>query len=151
VADGRTFLKSTGIEKLDDYPEPEDFLAFELEVMRWLIGKQRAAADPKDERQWIELQAEFLKEHLLVWGAACAKDIERAECAKFYRSAAKILQGFLELELNFFSEWGLDKVSSLEEARQRHGAVPTWKGPTFDMSSDMSRANPGADSSGKEK
>ena len=151
LADVRTFLKSTGIEKLDDYPEPEDFLAFELEVMRWLIGKQRAVADPKDERQWIELQAEFLKEHLLVWGAACAKDIERAECAKFYRSAAKILQGFLELELNFFSEWGLDKVSSLEEARQRHGAVPTWKGPTFDMSSDMSRANPGADSSGKEK
>jgi TorA maturation chaperone TorD len=151
LANVRTFLKSTGIEKLDDYPEPEDFLAIELEVMRWLIGKQRAAADPKDERQWIELQAEFLKEHLLVWGPACAKDIERAECAKFYRSAAKILQGFLALELNFFREWGVDKVSSLEEARQRHAAAPTWKGPTFDMSDAMPGANSGADSSEKKQ
>jgi len=136
LADVRTFLKSTGIEKLDDYPEPEDFLAVELEVMRWLISKQMVAADPKDERQWIELQADFLKEHLLVWGPDCAKDIERAECAKFYRSAAEILQGFLALELSFFREWGVDKVASLEEARQRHGVMPTWKGPTFSMPSE---------------
>ena len=144
LADVRTFLKSAGIEKLGDYPEPEDFLAIELEVMRWLIGKQMAAVDPKDERRWIELQADFLKEHLLVWGPACAKDIERAECAEFYRSAAKILQGFLALELSFFREWGVDKVSSLEEARQRHGVVPTWKGPTFDMSDEIPAAKPAA-------
>jgi TorA maturation chaperone TorD len=133
LADVRTFLKSTGIEKLDDYPEPEDFLAVELEVMRWLISKQRAEADPGDERQWIELQAEFLKEHILIWGPACAKDIERAESAKFYRSAAKILQGFLELELNFFRDWGLDKIGSLDAARQRYGSTPIWRGPTFDV------------------
>jgi TorA maturation chaperone TorD len=151
LADVRTFFKSAGIEKLQEYPEPEDFLAVELEVMRWLIGKQMATADPNDERQWIELQADFLKEHLLVWGPDCAKDIERAECAKFYRSVAKILQGFLALELSFFRERGLDKVSSLEEARQRHGAVPTWKGPTFDMSGDIPAVNPGAHSSDKEK
>jgi TorA maturation chaperone TorD len=151
LANVRTFLRSTGIEKLQEYPEPEDFLAVELEVMRWLIGKQRAEADPREERQWIELQAEFLKEHLLIWGPACAKDIERAECAKFYRSAAKILQGFLALELSFFREWGLDKVSSLEEARQRHGAVPTWKGPTFDMSGEVAAAKPATHSSDKVK
>jgi len=151
LANVRTFLRSTGIEKLREYPEPEDFLAVELEVMRWLIGKQMAAADPNDERQWIELQADFLKEHLLVWGPACAKDIERAECAKFYRSAAKILQGFLALELSFFREWGLDKVSSLEEARQRHGAVPTWKGPTFDMSGEVAAAKPATRSSEKKE
>ena len=145
LADVRAFLKSAGIEKLQEYPEPEDFLAVELEVMRWLIGKQMAAADPQDERQWLELQADFLKEHLLVWGPACAKDIERAACAKFYRCAAKILQGFLALELSFFREWGLDKVSSLEEARQRHGVMPTWKGPTF----DIAESKPGAPSAEK--
>jgi TorA maturation chaperone TorD len=151
LADVRTFLKSAGIEKLADYPEPEDFLAVELEVMRWLIGKQMAAADPKDERQWILLQADFLKDHLLVWGPACAKDIERAECAKFYRYAAEILQGFLALELSFFREWGLDKTSSLEEVRQRHGVLPTWKGPTFDMSIEIPTAKPTALSSDKVK
>ena len=133
LADVRTFLRSTGIEKLDDYPEPEDFLAVELEVMHWLIGKQRAEPDRRDERQWIELQAQFLKEHLLVWGPACANDIERAESAKFYRSLAKMLQGFLELELNFFREWGLDKIAPLDAARQRYASTPIWRGPTFDV------------------
>jgi TorA maturation chaperone TorD len=147
----RDFLRTAGIEKLQEYSEPEDFLAFELEVMRWLIGKQMAASDPKDEKQWIELQAGFLKEHLLVWGPACAKDIERAECAKFYRSAAKILQGFLELERNFFREWGIDKVLSIEAARRRYGAVPGWKGPTFDMADATPGANSGADSSEKKQ
>jgi TorA maturation chaperone TorD len=137
LADVRRFLKSTGIEKLEDYPEPEDFLAVELEVMRWLVAKQLAAPDPKDARQWLQLQADFLKEHLLVWGPACAKDVERADRANFYRSVAKLLQGFLALELSFFREWGIDKVSSLEDVRQRHGVMPTWKGPTFDMSSEI--------------
>jgi TorA maturation chaperone TorD len=147
----RAFLKTAGVEKLEEYAEPEDFLAFELEVMRWLIGKQMAAAGPKDERQWIELQAQFLKEHLLVWGLACAQDIERAKSAKFYRSAAKMLRGFLELELNCFREWVVDQVSSLEEARRRYGAVPTWQGPTIDMSGDISGATSGADPSGKKQ
>ncbi len=147
----RDFLRTAGIEKLQGSPEPEDFLAFELEVMHWLISKQMAASDPKDEKQWIELQADFLKEHLLVWGPACAKDIERAECSKFYRSAGKMLQGFLELELNSFRQWGIDKVSSLEAARQRYGAVPAWKGPTFDMSGDTLGTSPSADSSEKKE
>jgi TorA maturation chaperone TorD len=132
LADVRAFLKTIGIEKLEDYPEPEDFLAFELEVMRWLIGKQTAARDPEEETRLLGLQSDLLKNHLLVWGPACAKDIERAKDARFYRSLAKILQGFLELELNLFRQYGVDKVAALDAVRQRYGAVPTWKGPTFD-------------------
>jgi TorA maturation chaperone TorD len=136
LADIRTFLKAVGIEKLEEYAEPEDCLAFELEVMRWLIAKQLATPDPREESRWLGLQSDFLKEHLLVWGPACARDIEGAEGAKFYRSLAKILQGFLELELNFFRERGLDQIASIDAARQRYGAVPTWKGPTFDITGD---------------
>ena len=136
LAGVRTFLKSAGIEKLDEYPEPEDFLAFEMEVMRWLIGKQSAATDPQEETRFVRLQADFLKEHLLVWVPTCAQDIERAESAKFYRFAAKILQGFLALELNFFREWGVDKVATLGDARLRYGTFRTWKGPTFDASGE---------------
>ncbi|MGH7831992.1 MAG: TorD/DmsD family molecular chaperone [Candidatus Binatia bacterium] len=146
LADIRAFLKAIGIEKLEEYPEPEDFLAFQLEVMRWLIGKQTAAVDPQDETRFLRLQADFLNDHLLVWAPACAQDIERAESAKFYQAAAKILQGFLELELNFFREGGFAKVASLDEARQRYGAVPTWKGPTFDATG----AKPGVPPSEKE-
>jgi TorA maturation chaperone TorD len=145
LADVRAFLKTIGIEKLEDYPEPEDFLAFELEVMRWLIIKQMAATDPQEKTRFLRLQSDFLKQHLLVWAPACAQDIERAKSAKFYRPVAKILRGFLEVELTFFGQWGLDKVASLDEARQRYGAFPTWKGPTFDVAAD----EPGTPTRGK--
>lgn len=149
LADVRTFLKSAGIERREGYPEPEDFLAFEMELMRWLIEKQAGATDPAEQDRFFRLQADFLKEHLLVWGPACAQDIGLAEGAKFYQSAAKILQGFLELERNFFGEWNVDKVLSVEAARRRYGAVPAWRGPTFDLSGDISGANSGADPSEK--
>jgi TorA maturation chaperone TorD len=136
LADIRTFLKAVGIEKLEEYSEPEDFLAFELDVMRWLIGKQTTAENAQEENRFLRLQAEFLKQHLLVWGTACGQDIERADAANFYRATAKILQGFLELELNLFRQYGVEKVASLQEVRQRYGALPPWKGPTFEFSEE---------------
>jgi putative dimethyl sulfoxide reductase chaperone len=145
LAEIRTILKALGIEKVDDYSEPEDSLAFELEAMRWLVGKQTAAADPDDEKHWLQREADFLREHLLIWAPACAQDIERAKGAHFYRGVALVLRGFLELERALFQQWGLDKVISLEAARQRYGGVPTWKGPTFDGSG----GKPGASSSDK--
>ncbi|MGH7773140.1 MAG: TorD/DmsD family molecular chaperone [Candidatus Binatia bacterium] len=134
LADVRTFLKAVGIEKQEGYAEPEDFIALELEVMRWSIGKQITAAHPEEETRWLRLQSDFLKEHLLVWVPTCAEHIEKAQGANFYRAAAMVLRGFLEVERTLLREWGLDKISSLEEARQRYGAIPTWKGPTFDLS-----------------
>lgn len=143
LADVRTFLKSAGLEKLEEYPEPEDFLAFEMEVMRWLIEKQATAADAQDQARFFRLQSDFLKEHLLVWGPACGRDIERAEGANFYRFAAKILQGFLALELSFLRECGLDTATTLDAARLRYGTLRTWRGPTF----DPTREKPGDPSS----
>lgn len=133
LADLRTFLKAIGIEKQDGYAEPEDFIAFELEVMRWLIGKQLEASDQAEETRWLRLQADFLREHLLVWVPACAQDIEKAKGAYLYRAIAMILRGLVDMERAMFSEWDMEKVASLEEVRQRYGAVPMWKGPTFDM------------------
>ncbi len=133
----RGFLNRLGLEKEEDeFTEPEDVLAFELEVMRWLISKQMGAENPEEETSWLQLQAAFLKEHLLVWVPTCAQDIEKAKGAHFYRGVAMILRGFLEVERTLFREFGLDKITSLEEARKRHGTSPTWKGPTFDISGD---------------
>lgn len=133
LADLKIHLKRLGIEKQQGYSEPEDFLAFELEVMRWLIRKQTGAADSEEEKRWLRLQADFLKDHLLVWAPSCARDIEKARSASFYRGAATMLRGFLEVERTFMYEWGVEKVKSLEEARRAYGAIPPWKGPTFTM------------------
>lgn len=132
LANLRTLLQAIGIEKREGYAEPEDFLAFELEVMRWLVGKQIAAANPEEEKRWLGLQADFLKEHILVWVPACAQDIEKAPSAGFFRGAAMVLRGFLELERTLLRDSGIDRAISLEEARRTYGAIPDWKGPTFD-------------------
>jgi len=146
LADVRTFLKSAGIGKLEDYPEPEDFLPFEMEVMRWLIEKQAGATDRREQTRYFGLQSDFLNKHLLVWAPACGRDIELAKSAKFYRFAAKILQGFMALELGFLREWGLDGVANLDDARLRYRNLPAWKGPTFDPAGekpkDPSSENP---------
>ncbi len=130
----RRFLQQLGLEKQDrDFAEPEDVLAFELEVMRWLVSKQMAAASADEERRWLRLQVTCLKEHVLVWAPTCAQDMEQAQGARFYRGAAMLLRGFLDLERQLFREWGIEPVLTLEEARQRYGARSAWQGPTFDL------------------
>jgi TorA maturation chaperone TorD len=138
----RGFLKRLGLEKQEqEFAEPEDVLAFELEVMRWLISKQMAATHPDDVTRWLTWQATFLKEHLLIWAPTCAQDMARASGAHFYRGVGMILEGFLAVERTLFQELGVNEMPSLEEARQRHGARPTWQGPTFDVSGDESEAS----------
>lgn len=127
----RGFLQKVGVERREDYPEPEDSLVFELEVMRQLIARQRAEQNPDGEARWVHLQAAFLKQHLLVWAPACARDLEQAKGAGFYRGVAKLLRGFLELELELFRDWGPLPLRSLEEARQSYLGQGGWKGPIF--------------------
>jgi TorA maturation chaperone TorD len=133
LATVRSFLREIGIEKEAGYAEPEDFLAFELEVMRRLIGRQGSARDPDEEARWITQQAAFLKQHLLVWAPAAAGDLAGAKGAVFYRGVAKLLQGFLEFERDLFKEWGPETIPSLEEARRRLSGSGDWRGPTFDL------------------
>ncbi len=129
----RNFMAQTGMKKAgEDYAEPEDALAFELEIMNWLIQKQLDAKTNKAEQRWVEAQATFLKQHLLVWGPACARDIEGAESARFYKGAAALLVGLLEMDGAQFHGIGPEKVETLEEARKRHGGRRPWKGPTYD-------------------
>ncbi|MGQ4809273.1 Chaperone protein TorD [Candidatus Entotheonellaceae bacterium PAL068K] len=134
----RSFLKQLGVEpRQQEFAEPEDVLAFELDVMRWLISKQMAAApQPEAQRRWLERQAALLKAHLLVWAPACAQDMEQASEAHFYRGVGMLLDGFLAMERLLFRDWGTDEIPSLAEARQRYGARPTWQGPTFEVSGE---------------
>ncbi len=128
----RSFLRRLGLEKQEsDFAEPEDVLAFELEVMRWLVHKQMAAENAEEEACCLQFQTDFLREHLLVWAPTCAQDIAQAQNARFYRGLALILQGFLEVEYRLFQDRGLHTLRSLQEARQQYGAIQTWKGPTF--------------------
>ena len=129
----RGFMKEVGLEKIEgQLPEPEDTLGFELEIMNWMISKQTSTEDSETEEQWLDLQANFLKKHLLVWAPTCAQEIESASHAEFYKGVGKLLRGFLELEKQLFHDRGPEKIESLQAARKRYGSKKEWKGPLFE-------------------
>ena len=141
----RSFMHRAGVEKsIADFPEPEDALIFELEIMRWLIDRQQQSLGQDDESRWIELQCQFLAEHLLIWGATCAEDMAGAGSSPFYRGVALVLRGFLETEQQLLREQGLPDIESLEHARRRL-STGAWKGPLFDPENDMPQGGPAPD------
>ena len=100
--------------------------------MNWMISKQTSTEEAETEEQWLELQARFLKKHLLVWGPTCAQEIESAPHAVFYKGAGKLLRGFLELEKQLFHGRGPEKIESLQTLRNRYGRKKESKGPLFE-------------------
>lgn len=133
LADLRGFLEAVGIARPEDHPEPEDWLAFELDVMRRLLGRQAEAGSPDDELRWLNVQAGFLKRHLLVWAPLAADDLAGAEGAALYRAVGRILGGFLALERELFESWGDEPVQTVDEARRRYAGSGQWRGPLFEM------------------
>jgi TorA maturation chaperone TorD len=129
----REFLAEVGLRRDPGYAEPEDSLAFELEVMRRLAGKQGAGRGSDEEARWLEAQAAFLRDHLLVWGPAAARDLASTEGAAFYRGVSQILDGFMAFELELFSSWGPMVVRSLEDARRAWGSAGQWQGPMLEI------------------
>lgn len=133
LAEVRAFLRAVGLERAEGLgPEPEDHLAFELDIVHGLLARQLAADTPAAETDWLEAQAVFLRRHLLVWGPACARDLQRLDDADFYRGVGLVLEGFLALEAELLHEAGPGEVETLQAARRRHHRRETWRGPLVD-------------------
>lgn len=129
----RDFIQALGLERDEArFPEPEDVLAFELEVMNWLVTRQLEAPTPDEEAAWLEHQRQFLQAHLLVWVPAFTADLERAKSARLYKAVARLLRGFLAWERLEFEQAGMGKVPTLEEARARYPQRPRYRGPIAD-------------------
>jgi TorA maturation chaperone TorD len=139
----RASLGELGVEKDPGYPEPEDFLAFELEVVRTLLRRQEAAADAAGQTRAVDGQAIFLKRHLLVWGPAAAADLARAERAPFYQAVGELLQGFLGLERELVKDWGTEELRALDSVRQRFARRGEFRGRVFDVPSGPPEGPPG--------
>ena len=91
LASVRSFMNEIGLVKNEnELPEPEDTLGFELEIMNWLITKQKSSKDTKEEKIWLDYQESFLKEHLLIWAPTCCDDIESAQKSDFYRQYGRM-------------------------------------------------------------
>jgi TorA maturation chaperone TorD len=132
----RSSLETLGIEKDPAYPEPEDFIAFEIEVVRTLLRRQESAPDRDGQTRAVDAQAMFLKRHLLVWGPTAAEDLAAARDAPFYQAVGTLLRGFLALELRLIKDWGPEELRPLDAMRRQFARRSEYRGPLFDVPAD---------------
>lgn len=126
----REFLGRAGFQPGEGYREPEDHVALEFEVMRRVVAKQAEAKDPDEAARWMNLQAAFLRRHLLPWVPRFCEAVEASPEASLYKGLAMVTRGFLELEAEFFRDWPSPVA---EEEGARRPRVQAWQGPTIDF------------------
>jgi len=97
LAELRGEMKALGIRRGDLNKEPEDHIAFVLEMMHGLItGSFGAGAVDLDQ------QTEFYQKHLAPWAIDFFEDLEAAKSATLYAAVAGLGRAFLGVEEDAF-------------------------------------------------
>lgn len=97
LADLRGDMKELGIARGDLNKEPEDHIAFMLEMMHGLITGAFGAG-PVD----LDRQTKFFHDHLAPWAIDFFEDLEAAKSATFYAAVAGLGRVFLSIEQDAF-------------------------------------------------
>ncbi|GAB3768381.1 molecular chaperone TorD family protein [Ramlibacter monticola] len=92
----RNTLAALGLSRDEAMPETEDHVAYELEVMRYLIaGDDMAVAN-------LTRQREFFAEHLQPWIHSLCDAISSHPKARFYAVLADFTRAFVNIEAQGF-------------------------------------------------
>ena len=94
-----SYFQSGGFDASAICKEPPDFLASELRLMSLLAFKEHEACLNGDEQQrqyFIQLQYEFLQNHILIWVPEYCQILMEASRVDFYQQMAQYLYIFLE-------------------------------------------------------
>jgi anaerobic sulfite reductase subunit A len=99
--------REEGLCRAEDFYEPEDHIALELEYMAYLCRKQAEALRINDK--WAAIgnlnkQKDFLEKHLMIWVPTFCTDIQRIAQADFYKAIAKITTGYIDMEQDLIGE-----------------------------------------------
>jgi TorA maturation chaperone TorD len=114
-------FRSMGLQKSEDFPEPEDHVALELQFMAHMSEKTgNALRDGKyaDARKYLEIQKDFLKTHLGWWVPKLTRDIVKVARQNFYKAIAKITDGYIRIDKSILDEL-LDGLASAEAEPER--------------------------------
>jgi len=90
-----------GLDKVGKFAEPEDHIALELQFMTHLCEKTSTAikdGDLSDAKKYLEVQRDFLNEHLGKWVPELTADILKSAKREFYKAVAKITRGYIEMD-----------------------------------------------------
>lgn len=99
--------REEGLDRAEEFNEPEDHVAFELEFMAYLCQKTTEALKDGDKGSalgYLKKQQEFLEKHLVPWVPAFCNDVQRVARGDFYKAVAKITVGYLEMEQDLIGE-----------------------------------------------
>jgi len=90
--------RKAGIAKVNEYAEPEDHIAFELRFMHYLCEEELSADTEERIAECLNLQKEYLNEHLLRWVPDFCDALIECELSDFYKGIARLTRGFILLE-----------------------------------------------------
>lgn len=93
---------SFGVDKKQEFTEPEDHIAVELSFVAYLCEKANEALknkDTKEARRCLQGQKDFLERHLMKWVPKLVKDILSTGQTSFYKSIAVLTEEYIEMDL----------------------------------------------------
>jgi len=99
--------REEGLDRGEDFDEPEDHIALELEFMSYLCQKTAEALESDNGDStlgYLEKQKYFLEKHLIPWVPAFCDDVQRLAQGDFYKAVAKITIGYLDMEQNLIGK-----------------------------------------------
>jgi anaerobic sulfite reductase subunit A len=99
--------RSMGVDKASGFAEPEDHIAMELQFMNHMCEKTNTALEDEklaDAKTCLEVQRDFLDEHLGKWVPKLAADILKSARGDFYKAVAKITKGYVEMDKKVVAE-----------------------------------------------
>ncbi len=99
--------REAGLNVAEDFKEPPDHVAAELEFMYFLIFKEIEAithSDVEDIVNYMQEQQSFLENHLGAWMSDFTKNIIANSDSEFYKKLAKSTKIFINQELQIYRE-----------------------------------------------
>jgi putative dimethyl sulfoxide reductase chaperone len=93
--------RSLGFTKEKDFPEPEDHVAVEFEFMSNLCNWTSQTIQKRDATTalaYLNLQNEFLRDHILRWIPDLCNKLDEAATTDFYKMLAHLTIGFVTID-----------------------------------------------------
>jgi len=90
--------RQEGLDRIREFPEPEDHIALELEFMSILCRKTIESIEKGDSQtclSYLKKQQQFIEKHLMTWIPDFSRDMERAAHSGFYLGIAKLTREYL--------------------------------------------------------
>jgi TorA maturation chaperone TorD len=110
------FYNKCGFGIIDETVGPQDHITAELKFISFLCIKEREGWENCQKTialQWMKMEEEFLKNHVLVWVPRFCRIIESEKC--FYSSVAKLTRKLIEEDFHYINDVIEENLYELKE------------------------------------